>query len=71
MVTPKAEPAGRTYTAEYGDTLWQIAERFLGKGSRCTEIVKRNGQGSGVPRSGQVPEWPEKKRIVRQVRFIA
>lgn len=35
-------PSGRTYTVKRGDTLWAIAARELGKGSRYTEIVTTN-----------------------------
>ena len=35
-VTPKTEPAGRTYTVKHGDILWQIAQTLLGKGNRYT-----------------------------------
>ena len=59
-ITPKAEPAGRTYTVKHGDTLWQIAQTHLGKGSRYTEIVKLNGLKSNVLMSGQVLQIPEK-----------
>ena len=43
-----------------GDTLWQIAETYLGKGSRYTEIVKLNGLKSNVLYTGQVLALPEK-----------
>ena len=59
-ITPKAETAGRTHTVGHGDTLWQIAQTYLGKGSRYTEIVKLNGQGSNVLYTGQAPALPEK-----------
>ena len=42
-IAPKAETAGKTHTVKHGDTLWKIAEQYLGKGSRYTEIVKLNG----------------------------
>ena len=48
------------HTVVHGDTLWQIAERFLGKGSRYTEIVKLYGLKSNVLYTGQVLELPEK-----------
>ena len=38
----------------------QIAQTHLGKGSRYTEIVKLNGQGSNVLYTGQAPALPEK-----------
>jgi nucleoid-associated protein YgaU len=35
-----------------GDTLWDIAVKYLGKGSRYTEIKKLNGLSSNVIYSG-------------------
>lgn len=40
---PPAAPAGQSYTVESGDTLWAIAERFLGDGNRYQEIANANG----------------------------
>jgi nucleoid-associated protein YgaU len=42
---PTPEPAARTYTVEPGDTLWAIAERFYGDGSKYQVIA----DASGVP----------------------
>ncbi len=42
---PAPEPAVRTYTVESGDTLWAIAERFYGDGSKYQAIA----DASGVP----------------------
>ena len=33
----------RTYTVQKGDTLWRIAEKGLGRGTRYPEIKKLNG----------------------------
>lgn len=42
--TAQGETDGpRTYTVKPGDCLWNIAERFLGKGYRCGEIAALNG----------------------------
>lgn len=38
-----AEPAARTYTVESGDTLWAIAERFYGDGSKYQVIAGASG----------------------------
>ncbi len=42
---PEPEPAARTYTVESGDTLWAIAERFYGDGSKYQIIA----DASGIP----------------------
>jgi LysM repeat protein len=39
------EPAARTYTVESGDSLWAIAERFYGDGSKYQVIA----DASGIP----------------------
>ena len=36
-------PAPRTYTVVSGDTLWAIAERFYGDGSRYEQIANASG----------------------------
>ena len=40
-----APPAARTYTVESGDTLWAIAERYYGDGSKYQAIA----DASGIP----------------------
>ena len=35
----------RTYTVKKGDTLWGIATRFYGDGTRWRELASRNGVG--------------------------
>src|ERR1700743_1015119 len=42
---PVPEPAARTYTVESGDSLWAIAERFYGDGSKYQVIA----DASGIP----------------------
>ncbi|GFG95143.1 LysM peptidoglycan-binding domain-containing protein [Mycobacterium timonense] len=42
---PEPEPAARTYTVESGDSLWAIAERFYGDGSKYQAIA----DASGIP----------------------
>jgi hypothetical protein len=40
---PAPEPAARTYTVVSGDTLWAIAERFYGDGSKYQVIADASG----------------------------
>ncbi|MEV2219125.1 LysM peptidoglycan-binding domain-containing protein [Nocardia vinacea] len=40
---PPPPPAVQTYTVEPGDTLWAIAERFYGDGTRYQEIADASG----------------------------
>lgn len=40
---PAPEPAAQTYTVESGDTLWAIAERFYGDGSKYQVIADASG----------------------------
>src|SRR5574344_1233896 len=46
-------PTYRVHIVVHGDTLWAIAKKYLGNGSRYTEIVKLNGLKSNVIYSGQ------------------
>ena len=48
----------RTHTVVKGDTLWDIAERYLGKGSRYSEMKTLNGLTSNVIYSGQKLKIP-------------
>ena len=48
----------RTHTVVKGDTLWDIAERYLGKGSRYSEIKTLSGLTSNVIYSGQKLKIP-------------
>ncbi len=40
---PVQPPSGKPYKIKAGDTLWGIAQRYLGNGSRWREIKKPNG----------------------------
>lgn len=51
---------GRSYTVVRGDSLFEIAKKQLGKGSRYTEIVKLNGLKTSTIYPGQVLKLPEK-----------
>lgn len=46
--------ASQKYTVKRGDTLWGIAERFLGNGNRYPEIQKMNGLTGSMIKPGQV-----------------
>ena len=48
----------RIHTVVKGDTLWDIAVKYLGKGSRYTEIKKLNGLKSNVIYSGRKLKIP-------------
>lgn len=39
----ESEPAGNEYVVREGDSLWSIAERLYGDGTRYTELAERNG----------------------------
>lgn len=46
------QPKYRVHTVVHGDTLWAIAQKYLGNGSRYNEIVQLNGLKSNVIYSG-------------------
>jgi LysM repeat protein len=46
------------YKVKEGDTLWKIAEKLLGNGSRYSEIQRANNLTSDVIHSGQVLKIP-------------
>ena len=54
---PSPVPPDR-YIVQPGDSLWGIAERFLGSGSRYTEIMQLNGLTSTIIYPGQVLSIP-------------
>lgn len=43
-----------TYTVKKGDTLWEIAARYLGSGTKYTQLKKWNGLSSNTIYPGQV-----------------
>ncbi len=51
---PKSQINFRTHTVKKGETLWEIAEKYLGNGNRYKEIKKSNGLDSDVIYPGQV-----------------
>ena len=50
--------AETVYTVVHGDSLWAIAERFLGAGSRYAEIKEANGLKDNTIYSGQKLKIP-------------
>lgn len=60
LVKAKPTETYRVHTVVHGDTLWTIAQKYLGKGSRYTEIVKLNGLKSNVIYSGMKLKIPNK-----------
>ena len=52
--------AASTYTVQKGDSLWAIAEKRLGNGTRNNEIKKLNGLTSDVIYAGQVLKLPNR-----------
>ena len=50
----------RIHTVVHGDTLWAIAKKYLGNGSRYKEIVNLNGLKSNVIYSGMKLKIPNK-----------
>lgn len=60
LVTAKPAETYRVHTVAHGDTLWTIAQKYLGKGARYTEIVKLNGLKSNVIYSGMKLKIPNK-----------
>lgn len=53
-----AQPSYRVHTVAKGDTLWDIAVKYLGKGSRYPEIKTLNGLTSNVIYAGQKLKIP-------------
>jgi len=49
-----------TYTVKKGDSLWAIAAKYLGNGSRYKEIKTSNSLKSDVIHTGQVLKLPKK-----------
>ena len=43
----------KTYTVKHGDSLWSIAQRYLGSGARYNEIKKLNNLKSNLLKEGQ------------------
>lgn len=52
----------RLYTVAYGDTLWGIAKRFLGEGSRYGELMEANGLKHDLLTVGMVLKLPGEEK---------
>lgn len=52
--------ASNTYTVKSGDTLWGIASKYLGNGSRYPEIMTLNKLSHTLIRVGQVLKLPKR-----------
>lgn len=59
--TPKVESTNVTYKVKKGDTLWDIAEKYLGNGRRYKEIVSLNKLKSTSLKIGQLLQIPVKE----------
>ena len=57
-VSPTAATAGKSYTVVQGDSLWGIAQKMLGSGSRYPEIVQLNGIVNNTIHPGMVLKLP-------------
>lgn len=58
--TCKVTVGAKTYTVKRGDTLWGLARKQLGAGSRYKEIMKLNGLKSMKIVTGKKLYLPEK-----------
>ena len=53
------KPSGNLYTVQKGDSLWKIAQKFLGDGSRYREIMSLNSLTSTNIHAGLVLQIPD------------
>lgn len=60
LLDSSAPAVSWTYTVRTGDSLWAIAARMLGSGSRYTEIKRLNGLKSDLITPGQVLRLPKR-----------
>lgn len=60
IVQSREEPKYRTHTVKGRESLWDIAEEYLGRGSRYLEIKELNGLVSNLLDDGMVLKIPNK-----------
>ena len=60
-IEPTGDESSDTYTVQSEDTLWSIAVKHLGSGSRWTEIAKLNGIKGTTIYAGQTLKLPRKE----------
>ena len=60
LLDSSAPAVGWTYTVRTGDSLWAIAARMLGSGSRYAEIKQLHGLKSDLIQPGQVLRLPKR-----------
>ncbi len=56
--TSESDQGMRTYTIKKGDTLWDISKKYLGTGTRYTEIMSLNALKSTTIYPGQILRIP-------------
>lgn len=56
---PKKEASYTSYTVKKGDSLWGIAKKLLGSGSKYTKIQKANGLSGALIKVGQKLKIPK------------
>ncbi len=58
--TPSPRVSGQRYTTKVGDSLWKVAERFYGDGSKWQRIADANNLGDSLPHSIEIviPDAP-------------
>lgn len=59
LVKAKLAETYRIHTVSHGESLWTIAQKYLGKGNRYTEIVKLNKLKSNAIYSGMKLKIPK------------
>lgn len=66
---PEPKPTPNKYTVQSGDTLWGIAERFLGAGERYVQIMSANSLTTSMIYPGQTLVIPTGGTIYRTIQI--